>query len=74
MRKIVEVVEVVEVRATSDGTVLEMLWSVRRQGDFGQSWQKKAVGCPKVRGLRTEWAEKSRRLSEGNATSDRSCY
>jgi len=46
MRKIVEVVEVVEVRATSDGTVLEILWSVRRQGDFGQVLLLKSYRCP----------------------------
>jgi hypothetical protein len=44
---------------------------VRRQRNFGQSWQKKQQHCQKAKELRTELAEKTATLSEGKRTSDR---
>jgi hypothetical protein len=45
--------------------------TVRRQCNFGQSWQKKAKHCQKAVQLWTELAEKSETLSEDKATLDR---
>jgi hypothetical protein len=44
---------------------------VRRQRNFGQSWQKKQQHCQKAKELRTELAKKTVTLSEDKGTSDR---
>ncbi|WP_144555794.1 hypothetical protein [Bacillus sp. X1(2014)] len=45
--------------------------SVRRRGNFGQGRAKKASECPKSRQLRTRKDQKSKRVSEDEATSDK---
>jgi ribosomal protein L19E len=60
-----------EGKATLDSVGGKKRNTVKRQGNFGQSWQKKEKHCQKVRQLRTELAETRETLSEGKATSDR---
>jgi len=58
-------------KATLDSVGRKKRNIVKRQGNFGQCWQKKAKHCQKARQLRTEQAEKSETLSKDKATSDR---
>jgi hypothetical protein len=58
-------------KGTSDRVGRKHRDTVRRQGNFGQSWQKTEKHCQKARELRTELAENIETLSEGKGTSDR---